>query len=81
MIPLAGLFDGDFVTQLFVVEQEDTLNQLAEKLSVHAVGLRVEREDRPYEVVINGEVLSGDKKVKEVGLTPMDYVLVRYAPL
>lgn len=81
MIPLSGLFEGDFVAQLFVVEQEDTLNQLAEKLAVHAVGLRVKKEDRPYEVVLNGEVLPGEAKVKEVGLTPMDYVLVRYAPL
>lgn len=80
MIPLSGFFEGDFVAQLFVVEQKDTLNQLAEKLAVHAVGLRVKKEDRPYEVVIGGEVFPGEVTVEEVGLTPMDHVLVRYAP-
>lgn len=81
MIPLSGLFEGDFVAQLFVVGKEDTLNQLAEKLAYHSVDRRVAKQDRPFEVLIKGEVFPGDVKVNEVGLTPMDHLVVRYAPL
>ena len=79
MIPLAGLFDNDFVAQLFVVDEEDTMEQVAEKLSQHAVGLRVKKQNREMEVVFKGLALPSEKKVKEVGLTVMDYVWVRYA--
>lgn len=79
MIPLIGLFHNDFVVQLFVVDEEDTVEQVAGKLAQHAVGLRVREENRKMEVVLDGKPLPAGKKVKEVGITPMDYVWVRYA--
>jgi toluene monooxygenase system protein B len=80
MIPLVGLFEGDFVALFVAVEEEDTVTKLAEKIAEHAVGLRVKQEpDRSFEVVYDGEVLPNVKKVKEIGISPMDIVLVRYA--
>lgn len=79
MIPLAGIFDGDFVVQLLAVDEKDTVEQLAEKMAEHAVGLRIKQQDKPLEVLFQGERLANNEKIEDVGLTPMDYVLVRYA--
>lgn len=79
MIPLTGIFDGDFVVQLLAVDEKDTIEQLAEKMAEHAVGLRIKKLDKPLEVLFQGERLANYAKIEEVGLTPMDYVIVRYA--
>lgn len=79
MIPLSGLFDGDFVVQLLAVDEKDTIEQLAEKMAELAVGLRIKKQDKPFEVLFQGERLANNAKIEDVGLTPMDYVLVRYA--
>ncbi|AEJ38834.1 toluene-4-monooxygenase system protein B [Sulfobacillus acidophilus TPY] len=78
MVPLVGVFEGDFVAQLFVVEIGDPMSAVAEKLAVHAVNLRVMPEDRPLEVVKDGQPLPDSMTVREAGLQPMDVVRVRY---
>jgi len=78
MIPLVGVFEGDFVAQLFVVENGDPMTAVAEKLAVHAVNLRVMPENRPLEVVKDDRPLPDSMTVQDAGLQPMDVVRVRY---
>jgi toluene monooxygenase system protein B len=80
VIPLVGVFEGDFVAQLFVVEEEDTMAQVGAKMAHHAVGLRVKPQEAPYEVVFNGSALPETLTVREAGIGPMDVVTVRYRP-
>lgn len=79
MIPLAAVFENDFVAQLVVVDEEDTMEIVAQKIAHHAVGLRVKSEDRPMEVLVDGRVIPRDKTVKEAGINAMDLVVARYA--
>ncbi|CAB3393603.1 toluene-4-monooxygenase system B family protein [Kyrpidia spormannii] len=78
MIPVAAVFENDFVAQLVVVDEEDTMEVVAQKIAHHAVGLRVKPEDRRMEILVDGRVIPQEKTVKEAGITPMDLVVARY---
>ncbi|MBX6762989.1 MAG: toluene-4-monooxygenase system B family protein [Rubrobacteraceae bacterium] len=79
MVPLTAAFRGDFVVQLVPVEDTDTIDQVAEKVAAHAVGLRVAPKDAPMEVIFKEEVLPSENTVADAGIGPMDFVEVRYA--
>lgn len=79
ILPLVGLFDGDFVLQLFVVEDTDSMDQVAQKLAEHAVNRRVAPCDASMRVVHNGKTLDANTTVSEAGIGPMDYVEVVWA--
>lgn len=79
MVPLVGVFEGDFVAQLFVVEETDAMAAVAKKLAKHAVGLRVApQENMVLEVVKEGRPIASQLTVAEAGIEPMDIVTVRY---
>ena len=76
-VPLALLFEGDFVVKLVVVDSDDSMDELAEKardvtIGVHiadqpgkAIRVRKEGSDQPF---------PRDVKVADSGLEPMDGV-------
>lgn len=78
MVPLVGVFEGDFVAQLFVVDETDKMPQVAEKLAQHAVGLRVAPENQGLEVIKEGKPIPSGLTVVEAGIAPMDVVTVRF---
>jgi hypothetical protein len=75
MVPLVGQVRGDLLPQLVVVDDEDTVAALIEKVCHHSVGLRVaEREDVGKLLFHEGQQLSHDTTFEQAGIRPMDYV-------
>lgn len=79
-VPLVGLFEGDFVLQLFVVDEGDDMAQVADKLALHAVNRRVAPRAAAMQVVHKGRTLPPRATVTDAGIGPMDYVQVKWAP-
>lgn len=76
-VPLAILFEGDFVLKLLPVESEDSMDTLAEKASTVTVGIHVaDQPDKTIRVRKDGndEPFPRDMTVEAAGLTPMDGV-------
>lgn len=79
-IPINALFLGDFVTQLVVVLDTDTIRELADKVAHHVVGKRIPPRDAPMVVYLEGgRTLPLDATVAQAGIAPMQSVNVRYA--
>jgi len=79
LVPLTAAFKDDFVVILVPVEDTDTMAQVAEKVAVHTVGIRVPPREAPMEVCYKGEPLPPDVTVAQAGIEPMDFVEVRFA--
>ena len=76
-VPLAILFEGDFVLKLLPVETEDTMDTLADKARGVTIGIHI--QDQPGKAIRvrkegNDEPFPRDMTVEAAGLTPMDGV-------
>ena len=74
-VPIAILFEGDFVLKLLPVETEDTMDTLAEKASTVTVGIHV--ANQPGKIIRvkkdgNAEAFPRDMTVGDAGLQPLD---------
>jgi len=77
-ILISAIFDGDFVIQMVLVCTTDTMAKVAEKVARHAVGKRVKPEDRDMIVHYQGQATRKQATVAEVGIGPLQHVLVTY---
>jgi toluene monooxygenase system protein B len=79
--PLAinALFVGDIVTQLVVVQETDTIAEVAEKVAELSVGVRVARRDAPMVVYFNGAPLAMSDTVADAGIQALHCLTVQYA--
>ena len=75
-VPINAKFDDDFVTQLVVVLDTDTMREVAAKVAQHVVGKRQPSRDVGMVVRYQGRSLSPDLTVAEAGITPMQNVYV-----
>jgi hypothetical protein len=75
LVPLYGFLEGDTMGLLVLAHADDTLAQVAARLSASA-SLRVEPAAL-YEVVARGVVLDARATVASVGLTALDRIDVR----
>ncbi|ADG06757.1 toluene-4-monooxygenase system B family protein [Kyrpidia tusciae] len=78
VVPLTAAHREDFVVLLVPVEETDTMAQVAEKVAVHTVGVRVAPRPVPLRVRCKGQVQPDHVTVAQVGLGPMDFVEVFY---
>lgn len=78
MMPLTCAFRGDAFHLLVVVEETDTMAQVAEKVAAHAVGLRVAAQPAPMRVRFKEQVQPDHLTVAEAEIRPMDFVEVFY---
>lgn len=78
LLPLQGLFSGDFVLVVAPVDDQDPMSTVAQKVAYHAVGKRVAAQDRPMQVNFNGEIVAEDATPATLGMLPMDFVEVSY---
>lgn len=69
-IPLYGFLQGDTLGLVILVDEEDTLDALAQKLQ-EAASLRVARRDR-VRVIYNDKVMSPGVTVARAGMQPLD---------
>lgn len=78
LLPLQGLFLGDFVLVVAPVDDQDPMSTVAQKVAYHVVGKRVAAQDRPMQVRFNGEIVAEDATPATLGMLPMDFVEVSY---
>ncbi|KWW99968.1 hypothetical protein TH66_06975 [Carbonactinospora thermoautotrophica] len=78
-VPINALFENDFVTQLVLVLDTDTIDELARKVAYHVVGRRQRPRNAALVVRHNGEVVPGHLTVAEAGINPLDNVFVGWA--
>ena len=75
-IPINAKFEGDFVTQLVVVLDTDTMREVAAKTAHQVVGKRLPKRDANMVVSYLGRELPPDMTVTEAGITPLQSVFV-----
>ncbi|HET9258307.1 MAG TPA: toluene-4-monooxygenase system B family protein [Pseudonocardiaceae bacterium] len=75
-MPVNALFDDDFVTQLVVVLDTDTVADAARKVAAQVVGRRVPPREAGLVVRLEGRVVPGDVTVAESGISALDIVHV-----
>ena len=75
-VPINAKFDDDFVTQLVVVLDTDTMQDVAAKVAHHVVGKRLPTRDADMVVRYQGRDLPSDMTVAEAGIEPLQNVYV-----
>jgi toluene monooxygenase system protein B len=75
-VPINAKFDDDFVTQLVVVLDTDTMREVAAKVAQHVVGKRQPARDASMVVRYQGRSLPPDITVAEAGIAPFQNVYV-----
>jgi toluene monooxygenase system protein B len=76
LIPINAKFEGDFVTQLVIVLDTDTMREVAAKTAHHVVGKRLPKRDTDMVVSYQGRKLPPDMTVIEAGIAPFQSVFV-----
>ena len=77
-IPLQAAFRGDFGLLLVSVDDQDTMEVVAQKVAYHVIRRRLPPQDAPMRVQYNGFVLLPDQTVAQAGMSPMSFVEVFY---
>jgi toluene monooxygenase system protein B len=77
-VPLQAAFRRDFVTLLVLVDDEDTMEVVAQKVAYHVIRRRLPPQDAPMRVQYNDRVLPPDQTVSHAGIVPMSFVEVFY---
>ena len=78
-VPINAKFDDDFITQLVVVLDTDTMREVAAKVAQHVVGKRQPARDAGMVVRYQGRSLPPDITVAEAGIAPLQNVYVDWA--
>jgi toluene monooxygenase system protein B len=78
MVPLQAVFDGDIVVLLVLVDDQDPMHVVAQKVAHHAAGVRVPAQDRPLEVTFRGRAVDAGATTAAAGIGPLDLVRVGY---
>lgn len=79
-VPINAMFEDDFVTQLVLVLDTDTIDEAARKVAAQVVGRRVPPRDAGLVVRFDGKVVPGDTTVAQSGISPLDIVNVSWDP-
>lgn len=80
LIPVYGRFIGDFTAHLVAVDTEDTIDEVAIKIAVHAVGRRLPEEPfaKGFEVLAGGLTLAPTSRLKDLSPRPLQWLDVRW---
>lgn len=78
-VPINAKFQGDFVTQLVVVLDTDTMTEVANKVAEQVVGRRVPPRDVDMIVRYQGSVIPPEATVTGAGIAPLQNVYVDWA--
>jgi len=77
-VPLQAAFRGDFATLLVLVDDEDTMEVVAQKVAYHVIDRRLPPQDAPLRVQHNGLVLLPEQTVAQAAIPSMSFVEVFY---
>jgi hypothetical protein len=80
LIPIYGRFVGDFAAHLVAVDTDDTIDEVAAKIAVHAVGRRLPRPAQAsgFEVMVDGRTLAPGSRLRDIELRPLQWLDVRW---
>jgi hypothetical protein len=78
-VPVNAMFEDDFLTQLVVVLDTDTVEEAARKVAAQVVGRRVPPRHAGLVVRLDGRVVPGAVAVGESGICALDIVNVGWA--
>lgn len=78
-IPINAKFDNDFVTQLVLVLDTDTVEEAARKVAHHVVGRRIRPRDAGLVLRVDGKPVPSGLTVAKAGIGPLDSVFVGWA--
>jgi hypothetical protein len=80
LIPVYGRFVGDFTAHLVAVDTEDTIDEVAAKIAVHAVGRRLPEQigAKGLEVSTGGRTLAPTSRLKDLSPRPLQWLDVRW---
>ncbi|MGH3199991.1 MAG: toluene-4-monooxygenase system B family protein [Streptosporangiaceae bacterium] len=79
-VPVNAMFEDDFVTQLVLVLDTDTMDEAARKVAAQVVGRRVPPRNAGLVVRFDGKVVPGDLTVAQSGISALDIVNVGWDP-
>jgi toluene monooxygenase system protein B len=77
-VPLQAAFRGDFALWLVSVDDQDTMEVVAQKVAYHVIHRRLPPQDAPMRVQYDNQVLLPDQTVAEAEIPPMSFVEVFY---
>jgi toluene monooxygenase system protein B len=77
-VPLHAAFRRDFVTLLILVDDEDTMDVVAQKVARHVINRRLPARNARMRVRYNQQVLAPDQTVAQAGILPLTFVEVFY---
>ncbi len=75
-VPVNAKFEGDFVTQLVVILDTDTMREVAAKVAHHVVGKRLPARNADLVVSYQGRELPPDMTVTEASIALFQNVFV-----
>jgi len=78
IVPLQAAFRGDFVVLLVPVDDQDTMDVVAQKVAYHVIHKRLPPLDAPIRVRYNDRLLPRDQTVAQAGMPPLSFVEVFY---
>ncbi len=74
LLPISATFDGDLVSLLVAVDDEDTADVVAQKIAHHVVGRRVAPRNAPVRLRVGGQVIDKDQVFRTIPAAPLDHV-------
>lgn len=77
-MPIISMFRGDFLYNLVLVEDTDTVAEAGAKCAEHSVGRRVAPQSGSLQVESGGQLLDPDSTIAAAGVQPMSELLVSY---
>ena len=77
-VPLQAAFRGDFAVLLVSVDDQDTMDRVAQKVAYYVIHRRLPPQDAPMRVQYDNRVLSPDETVAQADIPPMGFVEVFY---
>jgi toluene monooxygenase system protein B len=75
-VPVNATFEDDFVTQLILVLETDSMQDVAAKVAHHVVGKRLPDKHLPMVVRYQGRELPADMTVAQAGIAPLQNISI-----
>ncbi len=75
-LPIQAIVRGDFVAQLVLIDTDDSVDAMIEKINHHAVGRRVSGESRKWNLFCEDEQIEDGQTAGSAGIQPLDVVEV-----
>lgn len=78
LLPLQATFTGDLAIILVPVDDQDTMETVAQKIAHHVIGRRLPARNALMSIRYQGEILPQEKTVAEAHIGPMAFVEAFY---